>query len=149
MIPDLSHGRRLMMSVGLVHCTDEEIDMSRDPDVAAQAAREAPGEAATSELIDKVMGLLPTPMAVLTVTADTGRPEAHVFLTREELLRHIAECRAIYVAMPEAAKAGDAEWSKYRETVRARGARAEMASTPKRRAKKQPDPWGSSDEPAA
>lgn len=115
---DLSGGRKLIVSVGVVHVDDEVIMMADNPDLVEQAAREQPNEEASADLVDRVAGIKPTPIAVVTVTREDGAAESIVQMSKEDLRRHIVACRAMYDAMEETARVADGQWAKYRDHVR-------------------------------
>jgi len=115
---DLSGGRKVIMSVGVVHADDEYIAIADNPDLIEQAAREKPDEEASADLVDRIAGLKPTPVAVMTITREDGAAESVVQMSRNDLRRHIVACRAMYDAMEETARVADTQWAKYREHVR-------------------------------
>ena len=59
-----------------------------------------------------------TAFGQLTVTRRGGHVEAVVYMTKDELRRHVFEARAVLKSMDEAARLADREWARYREGVR-------------------------------
>lgn len=96
-------GNRVMKVSLAYECVDEEVVK-----MAEEAATEAPGED---------MGLKAMPLAQVTVLTAEGHVETSVFMTGDELIRHVYECRAILKAMDAGRDAADGEWALWRKRV--------------------------------
>jgi hypothetical protein len=118
MILSLSNGRRVAVSVHFVAPDDESVELSGSPEVLAQVASDNPESEVTQGLVDTALGMTVRAVAQLTVTREDGVVEASFFMSKDELKRHIVECRAIFDSMDEAAGLADRRWSKFRESIR-------------------------------
>lgn len=114
----LSNGRTIMMGMGFVPPPDEVIAMADSPELLEQAARERPNEELSQKLVDEIVGIKVTPVAMLTVSRENGDVETVVHMNRDELRRHIYDAKAVYDSMEKAADMADETWARYRERVR-------------------------------
>lgn len=107
----LVNGRKIKVGV-VFECPDAEyVKIADSPEVAAAAAEEGMD-------VDQITGMAVMPFAQLTVFRRGGHVESSTLLTKDELIRHIYEARAILKSMDKAAELADEHWAGYRKGVR-------------------------------
>lgn len=105
------NGRKIKVGI-IFECPDEEfVRMAGSPEVAAAAAAEGMS-------VDEATGMSALAFAQLTVFRRGGHVESSTILTKDELIRHIYEARAVLKSMDRAAELADREWAGYRKGVR-------------------------------
>jgi len=96
-------GERTIRASAAFDCVDDEVISASIDVVPDKAVREN--------------GLMPVSLGQITVTNADGRVESSVYLTDEELERHIYELRSVLLVMRRARDIADIGWRKYRELV--------------------------------
>lgn len=115
----LSPGQKVKVGVTFETPDDQFISMGADEDAKVAIAEGLMTYEVTDELIDKEMGLKATPIVQLTVTHKSPVTEDRtVFMTEDELRRHIYECRAVLKSMNQFSNLVDVEMKEYRKGVR-------------------------------
>lgn len=75
-----------------------------------------------SSVDDGSMALVPG--AQITVWGEDGRVETSLVMTRDELARHVTDCRAVYDSMQAVADASRSRWDRYHQAVKKREERS-------------------------
>lgn len=115
----LTPGFKIKVGVSFEHPDDESVKMTADPETLAVAAQGLMTHEITPELLDQEMGLKCEPMATLTVLAKHSMADSRpLFMTKDELRRHIYECTAVLKSMDSFAGKVDEHMIQYRKKMR-------------------------------
>lgn len=115
----LSPGSKIKIGVTFETPDDEFIALGGTEDAKVAIAEGLMTHEVTDQLIDREMGLKSMPIAQLTVTHKSPVSEDRtVFMTEDELRRHIYECRAVLKSMAQFSDLVDVEMKEYRKGVR-------------------------------
>jgi hypothetical protein len=69
-------------------------------------------------------GMALVPGAQITVWGEDGRVETSLVMTRDELARHVTDCRAVYDSMQAVADASRSRWDRYHQAMKKREERS-------------------------
>ena len=115
----LSPGHKVKIGLTFETPDDEYIAMGAGEEAKVAIAEGLMTHEITEELIDQEMGLGSIPIAQLTIQTKSPITENKtVFMTKDELRRHIYECQAALKTMDPFGKLVDDQMAKYREGVR-------------------------------
>lgn len=117
---ELSGNRTLRVGMVFV-CPDDETLILSGAEAKIQVAERLKTRDVDDGILDLEMGLKVMPFAQVTVSTADGAAEASVYMTKDDLRRHVVEARAILRTMDAAAELADAEWVRYRSETRKRG----------------------------
>ena len=115
----LSPGHKLKIGLTFETPMEEYIALGSTEDAKVAIAEGLMTHEVTDDLIDQEMGLRSEVFAQVTLMHKNAFVEDKtVFMTEDELRRHIYECRAALKSMDEFGKLVDKEMGEYRKGVR-------------------------------
>ena len=113
----LSPGHKLKVGVTFEAPDDDFVIMTADPEIRAQAS-EGLMESESGSL-DKIMGLNSMPVAQLTIHVKNPMIQGKsLFMTKDELRKHVHECLAVLKTMDDFAGDVDKHLETYRQRLR-------------------------------
>lgn len=118
----LSPGRKVKVGVTFEHPDDEQVAMAGSDEALAVAAQAVGSR--DHEALDREMGMRSVAMAQVTVMSRQSSDDACVgvddmvlFMTKDELRRHVCECKAVLRSMDGFEQSADTVMAGYRRKV--------------------------------
>lgn len=115
----LSRGKKVTMGVCFESPDDEFVAQTASPEMQEAIIDEMQSTGATDKDFDRAAGLTTTPLANMVIVSKLPSvDDVTLFMTADELRRHVAEATAVLKTMDEAGRLVDKHMTAYRAGVR-------------------------------